>query len=158
MTTYVAFSFPFGFFRVMSLKLNYSKLEKYWLLTQMIVRIIEWKQVLWLNILKWQIIVTSILLWQEYSFSCCRWWLWWCFNCIFAFLGLNLVTHILHDTLTGSVNSCQHFLNCLHQNFWKKICSVEADVMCWNCSNQSIFLKNDIITHNLTGYNSYPEC
>ena len=80
---------------------------------------LEGTLVLWLNILKWQIIVTSILLWQEYSFPCCRWWLWWCFNCIFAFLGLNLVTHILHDTLTGSVNSCQHFLNCLHQKFWK---------------------------------------
>ena len=82
---------------------------------------LEGTLVLWLNILKWQIIVTSILLWQEYSFPCCRWWLWWCFNCIFAFLGLNLVTHILHDTLTGSVNSCQHFLNCLHQKFWKNL-------------------------------------
>ena len=106
---------------------------------------LEGTLVLWLNILEWQIIVTSILLWQEYSFPCCRWWLWWCFNCIFAFLGLNLVTHILHDTLTGSVNSCQHFLNCLHQNFWKNLKSKQ---MWWfeikhfeNHSYQNIWLS-----------------
>ena len=107
---------------------------------------LEGTLVLWLNILKWQIIVTSILLWQEYSFSSCRWWQWWWLNCIFLLFGVKPRNSHLHDTLTGSVNSCQHFLNCLHQNFWKKISSVEADVMCWNWSNQSIIFENDIVT------------